>query len=768
MSIGQITSANTFGQLITAVAAMIAVANNLTDGPQVSSNSAWTFTNPGVGVNVGNTALVKTANVEFLNAGFANIVSGNIASINTSSANITTINAVNEFVTTLWGTDHHTANANISGLLQVSDRMNVFSANIESANIGTIAITSLSVTELTVPVLNASFANITTASITGTFQSTAVVATLVTTDNCNVIRLNATTGNVTDMTMVTMNTSVSNTTTANVLTLNAGFANVVSENVLAANINWMNVSNSFFSTLNASYANITSLFANTGNILSCNIASGNITGRLNVASHPTSNLEVSTKLYTDNAANLWQQLYTTKGDIQVASAAANAIRLGAGTNGQSLIVDTTQTSGLRYASRGPAQTFRNLVIYSTPTNRSTVNTQITLERVDEVVMDDGEVVTDWPYKTVMINVATSGVGGLDTGTILANTWYELYAIRKRTDGTKNFIIHRALDRNADQNTAGIVQFAHNITVAVNKVTAPNVNVAQSFTANVTGNVTSVEVRLFRTGNPAGNCWITMQANTAGSPTGTQLAVSRKYENIRAQTAHMPVKFVFDSNTSVTAGTSYYFTFETDYAANDTAYMTLEGSTTAYFGNATKGWSGAAWTNLQPGIGTLIFREYVEANNTALTYPTGYDQKCLLSYVATDANTKFKEFRQRDRAITTTFSPPWMGYASNQVTNPEVADFSATVTVPPVTCDVIFTPFQVSGVTNYAGFGLLSSMDVPGTAYSEMFTGGFWPATAASQGAIASPSSPPIPIEHQACMVHVGVAITKFFVQTIIF
>jgi hypothetical protein len=745
MSINQITTSNTFGQLITAVAAMIAVANNLTDGPQVSSNAAWTYTNPGVGINVGNTALIQTANIQFINSGFANIVSGNIIRSNTSTANITTANIVGATITNIISTDHLSANANISGLLQVSDRMNVFSANIQSANIGALSITTLSAASLTVPVLNASFANITTLSVTGTSQHLAIVATLVTTDNCNVVRLNATTANITGMSFGTMNTGFSNTISANIVSMNVGFANVVSENVLSSNIALLNVSNSFFSTMNASFANITSFFANTGNILSCNIASGNVTGRLNVASNPTSNLEVSTKAYTDIAANVLQQLLTSKGDIFVASAAANAIRLGVGTNGQSLIVDTQTTSSLRWTARGPVQTFRGLSLQTSVTDfaRSNAN-NIILEHVDEIVMDDGEVVTGWTDKSMIINTANASgnIGGLDTGSMIANTWYELYAIRKRVDGTKGFIIHRALDRYVDQNTAGVAQFAHNITVQVNKVTTPNVRVAQSFVANVSGPLTSFEVRMFKTGTPTGNVWINLHANTAGDPGATPLASSRKYDVARvALTTHYPIRFVFDSTANVVAGTSYFGVAQTDFTASDTAFITLEGSTTAYFNGVTKGYTGAAWVTLAPGVGTLIFREYVESNSTSLVYPAGYDQKCLVSYVATDALGKLKEFTQRERTISCPLNYQWAGYAA-LATEKEVADLNFVV--PPVQCMVAFM-FVSSGINSMAAGRFYATDLVAAVAESPGGGGVFYGATA---GGTTPSTWAPMWVEHQ--------------------
>jgi len=756
--------------LITAVSAMIAVANNLTDGPQVSSNASWTFTNPSVGINVSNTALVNTANVRVLNAGFANIISGNIVSINTSTANITTGNITHATITNLWGTGHWTANANISGLLQVSNRMNVYSANIESGNIGTLAITTLSVSQLTVPVLNASFANITTLSVTGTSQHLAVIATLVTTDNCNVIRLNATTANITGMTFGTMNTGFSNTTSANIVSMNVGFANIVSGNVLSTNIAFMNVSNSFVSTLNATSGNITSFFANTGNILSCNIASGDITGRLNVASNPTSNLEVSTKAYTDIAANAFQVLYTAKGDILAASDAANAVKIAAGTNGQSLIADTNISTGVRWANRGPTQTFRGLSMGTSLADKVANGTQLVVYTLDETIMDDGEVVTGWTRGSV-INLTASGAGGLDGGTANANTWYEVYAIRKRSDGTKNFTIHRALDRLPNQNTMNFTFWptvaGATLGLGANNTSNLYTRLAQSFTSNIAGPLTSIEVRAYKTGATAnGNVWLTLEANTAGSPAGTTLATSRKMDLARlAVTTASNLRFIFDTTANVSLATSYFWVFNSDYPASATLFANLVYSlaNTDIGANGVNrglpyGNTGSAWTQLT-SIGTFIYKTYIEANMAAVTMPTGYDQKCLVSYAATDLNSKFKDFHQKDRTIVPYTTSHWATIVK-QIQNPEVVDL--LLAVPPITCLVSFTAAGAS--LNTIAYGRFHALDIQdGTVENQ---GGITVGTISFNTTVVP--SPVIWIEQQAVLVKTAVAAVKLYPVNITF
>jgi hypothetical protein len=743
MSINQITTSNTFGQLITTTSALVAVANNFTDGPQSQTGSTWTFTNAGVGVNVIGTMLSTNANVGLLNVSDANVTNETVGRSNISTANVTVANVGGATIGNIFSTGIASTNANIAVLLQVSDRANIFSANIQSANITTLGVSFLSASQLTLAVLNTSFANITTLSVTGTSQHNAIIGVLVTTDNCNARILNCSTANISNLTAPTVNASFANLTTASIGTLTITTTDIGTVTTGILNASFANLTAETVGTSNVSTANITNLFANVANLLSCNIASGNVTGRMNVASAPTANLEVSTKAYTDIAANAFKALYTTKGDILVSDTAANAIRVGAGVNSQSLIVDTNQPASVRWANTSPSQSFRGLSLQTSVTDFKNSNANnIILEHVDEIMMDDGELVRGWTDKSVIINTANSGVGGLDTGTMRANTWYEIHAIRKRSDGTKGFMIHRALDRNVDQNTAGVAQFAHNATVQVNRATSPNVRVAQSFVANVSGPLTSFELRMFKTGTPVGNVWVQLHANTAQDPDATAMAISRKYDVARmVTTTHYPIRFVFDVTANVVATTSYFAVAQTDFSASDTNFITLEASSTDYFNGVTKGNTGAAWVDLSPGIGTLIFKEYVEANSTSLTFPTGYDQSCLVGYTATDQAGKLREFTQRDRTVMCPFSNQWNS-ATLIGTDKEVMDLTATL--PPETDMASF--FFFTGAINSMSVGRLHAIDLV-TAVTEGLMGGI--VFGATYGGTTPTAFPLSWVEHQA-------------------
>ncbi len=120
MAINQISTSNTFGQLVTTTSALVAVANLLTDGPVLVGNTQLQLTAPGTSLIVNNNVsvlnvtttkdLIVTGNGRFTGSGntlivsntatFSNIIVSNTATLSgTANINIITGNAVNQFDT---------------------------------------------------------------------------------------------------------------------------------------------------------------------------------------------------------------------------------------------------------------------------------------------------------------------------------------------------------------------------------------------------------------------------------------------------------------------------------------------------------------------------------------------------------------------------------------------------------------------------------------------------------------------------------------------
>jgi len=773
MAIEQISLANTFGQLVTTVSGLVAVANNFTDGPAVVSNANWTFSNPDVGINVGNTALITTANVGTLNLSTGNVSNITIATANASVANLTVANIGGATIGNISATRVTTTNANVN-FIQVDDRANVYSLNAQSANIGTLAITTLSVTSLTVPVLNTSFANITDATVTGTFQATSLTATLTTVTNANVTLLNSSTANITGATVGTLNVSHANVTSFNVGAMNLSLSNVTTLNVGSVlHTPFANAVLANIITLNTSTANISNLTAATLNASSANLTTGTM------AANPTTNLGIATKNYADTGAggNLVNKItYAAKGDLIPGTGANTFGVLSTGSNGQTLIVDTNQTTGLRWANRAAGR-FRGFTMTTSLADKSANGTQLIVYRLDEVTMDDGEIVSNWTVPST-IDITASGVNGLDGGSANANTVYEVYAIRQRSTGIQGFILHRALDRKPDQNTfVNTFWPMASATTALNSLGANNtsnlyIKLAQSFTPNVTGNIASIDLKLMKTGTPTGNMWVTLEANTAEVPAGTTLVTSRKMDVSRCPSTGANVRFVFDNTTSLTAGTSYFWIFNSDYAGSTTAFINVaySGANTNIGANGVNrgvpyGNTGASWVNIQgttqPGqtlaLNTFFYRTQMEANNVTVTMPTGYDQKCLLGYVFTDDVSKLKESSQFERTIHASISQKWGAMHSIYGTTPSWIDIvELNSFVPPITCSVVF--IEGSTAIQQMAIGRFHALDLT-TTFSENLGGGIQAST--SGGTTTTPIAP-LFVEHQAVVVKVPAQNLKLY------
>ena len=128
-------------------------------------------------------------------------------------------------------------------------------------------------------------------------------------------------------------------------------------------------------------------------------------------------------------------------------------------------------------------------------------------------MDDGEEVSAWANLTADITI--SGAGGCDANSVEAsNTWYEVWAIRNKTSGTKALLLHRMLDRVLDQEwpatllqTSSLRNGNPALTVIFQRYCS---KVSQSFVPDLSGSLRSVELTASRSLLPGGNVWITIQ------------------------------------------------------------------------------------------------------------------------------------------------------------------------------------------------------------------------------------------------------------------
>lgn len=507
-------------------------------------------------------------------------------------------------------------------------------------------------------------------------------------------------------------------------------------------------------SINTATINIATI--NTANIVSATIANGVM------GVNPTSNGQIATKEYVDSiianstpAGGNLQLLIQAAGDLLVGVSDNTAARLPVGNADQVLAVGGSGNTGVHWVGPlGSSGSTRGLVI-GTNWDAALKNTQIQLVSVDEIVMEDGVRVPDgWNGLTASIN--QSGVGGIDTGTVIANTCYEVYAIRNSSSGAQGLLLHRALDREPDIHRPTSAVVVKNLNVVEGQTRSTETVVAQSFVAHKTGPFVAIDLTLGRTGNAIGNVFVTLESNGAdGNSSGTILATSRKYSAGRIgflESERVRVKFPFDTPATVTNGTLYWAVIRTDYAQGNLQtnpnYLGVYGqSDNSYTEGSCKfinantigpGATGWAYTNSAfqidgpQGPTVLYFRTFIEANSTAVVMPAGYDQKCLISYCSTTHRFFLREYHQQDRRMMMAFHYTWCYHSNGGLSAPKSENPGANNSplvqfpepvhmgemVPPVPCIVWI--FKYTGLTGTAtvSAGNLKVTDIGVQTFSE--------------------------------------------------
>jgi hypothetical protein len=327
---------------------------------------------------------------------------------------------------------------------------------------------------------------------------------------------------------------------------------------------------------------------------------------------------------------------TAKGDLFPGGGASSVVRLPAGADGQALVARSTATPGLAYVQVGAPQTFQGLQLRTHPDetgNGAGTTTKIMLVHADQIVMNDGEVTTGWDQ--LVADSSVTGAGGLDTGSVVGNTWYETYAIRKKSDGTKALLLHRRKNYVLDQ-----AQMSGTATTALRDATA-RTKLAQSFKVVTTGKVEVVDVPLQRIGTPSGRIWFTIEADNSGAPSGIPLATSDKATIDALQTAAPPdfnFRAVFRTPTTVTAGVTYWLVLQGDYAIGANNILWYRDTANSYPNGSPASFDGTTWTNT---TNDMAFKIYTTQNDTAVTMPSGYDQFCLLGFFYTNPSSPFR-------------------------------------------------------------------------------------------------------------------------------
>lgn len=331
------------------------------------------------------------------------------------------------------------------------------------------------------------------------------------------------------------------------------------------------------------------------------------------------------------------------GDAVVATSAAQLGRVALGAS--QVLRRTAAGTGFEAYQPSLKQTFRGLVLRTHP-DADKAAYQVYLDHADEIVMQDGTPVADWD--DLVADVTASGAGGLDTGSEGSSRWYEVHAIRKSSDGTKNLLLHRAKTYDQDQAFTTATDATRNLRVATS---APQQSkLAQSFQPAIAGYVPFVDLQLVKNGSPTGRIWLTIEANSGGNPSGTPLATSDKLDVAQIAASNMWTRFNFRSPVSLSASTTYHLVLQGDYTNSDGTNVAWRGVAAGGYASGSAKYTTAAGGWTADTIGDYNFKTYVLQNDAAVTMPSGYNQRCLIGWVYNDGSSNFRSFLQKDREV----------------------------------------------------------------------------------------------------------------------
>jgi hypothetical protein len=368
--------------------------------------------------------------------------------------------------------------------------------------------------------------------------------------------------------------------------------------------------------------------------------------------------------------------------------------------------------------------------------------KLLLLHADALVMDDGEEVLDW--NNIVMDLAVSGAGGLDTGSEQASTAYQAYAIRRKSDNTRLGLLHRAKDYFLDEDSTTGEDGQHALRDAAGRERQGN-----GFKVDTTGLLPFIKAKVAKVGTPTGRYWFTIETDSSGLPTGTILATSRKYDISRLPTTSLLVQIVFDSPATLPAATQYHLVLRGDFPISGSNYMVWRADTSAAtYGNGSKEtFDGTSW--VADTDDDFIFQIFITRNETAVVMPSGYDQKCLLHPgVMNDGSSNLKPFIQHDRRVYT-----GGGAAS------KIGAWPTTGAIVPLSAFLPPTPVMVKlGLGNTGGaqglaVGPLQATDVAddGTDRPDTVVGKVW----AAAGNVPYEVLNRIPVEYQAIMADGG-------------
>jgi hypothetical protein len=326
------------------------------------------------------------------------------------------------------------------------------------------------------------------------------------------------------------------------------------------------------------------------------------------------------------------------------------------------------------------QSFRGLRARTHP-DQDVAASKLSLLNLDEVVMSDGSRYQPTASLPLAADITVAGAGGLDTGAEANSTWYEYYLIGKSSTGLASdlrLLLHKAKTYTIDTSFTTATNASRALRLATATATD---RLAQGVQFASAGPLTFQDVIVQRQGAVSGRIWFSIQADSAGSPSGTPLATSDKLDAGALPAIATNVRIPFRTPFTVVAGTQYHLVMEGDYTRSDTVNVLLFGVAAGGYANGVgKEFNGTVWANAS-GVGDFWFKAALTLNTAAPTMPAGYDQTCKLGYVYNNSSGNFEPFIQSDRRLW--YMTDHLMVSGSTTTNETLIDLSSVLPPGPI-------------------------------------------------------------------------------------
>lgn len=295
-----------------------------------------------------------------------------------------------------------------------------------------------------------------------------------------------------------------------------------------------------------------------------------------------------------------------------------------------------------FANQSALGGFFSGLLMGTHEDSDKAGTQVQLRSLRRVILDDGRGLSN--LGPLVANIASGGAGGLDTGSPVNSTWYEIYLIYNGT--TPNLLLHRAKAYAADASYD-----SPDATVPIRQATNTRTALGQGFQLSAGGKIEFCDVTLIRVGAVTGNIWAELREDDGtGKPNAVVLAKSTMLDASGISTSAQKIRIPFRTIYTGSASTQYHLVMTGDWTASDAVYIGWRCDTSAAtYANGTRTQlEGGTWNNTGSTAHDFSFTIALTTNEAAVTMPSGYTGKCLLGYVFRGAGGTFVGFQGLER------------------------------------------------------------------------------------------------------------------------